>query len=87
MEATEREAASRDAPKITDVTIWRLEGEREGIRQAWQGQVEPLHIYPEHRPESCEPVENLESYAATYWASYLEVQTNGELKGPLRAGG
>ena len=75
------EVDRRDAPKITDVVIWRLEGEREGTGQAWQGSVQPLHVYPEHRPEPYEAVEDPEPYTATYRANYLEIQTDGELKG------
>ena len=80
-EKARQEARRRDAPAITDVTVWRLEGTREGIGGAWQGSVQPLHVYPEHRPEPYEPVENPEPYTTTYRANYLEIEAGDGLKG------
>ena len=76
-----QESRRRDTPVITDVTVWRLEGTRRGMAGAWQGSVQPLHLYPEHRPEPYEPVEDPEPYTATYRANYLEIEAGDGLKG------
>ena len=52
--------------RITGVEIWRLEGDREAVRGATgQHQVQPLHIYPEHRPKPYHQSANTEKTTST----------------------
>ena len=74
-------AMRRAAPKITSVTLWRLEGKRPTTGQAWQGQVQPLHLYPEHRPGPYRPAPNPEPGEASYGAYYLHIGTDEGVEG------
>ena len=80
--ATTLAAAALPKLKITAVELWQLEGERDAMAGAnRQHQVQPLHIYEEHRPkEYVEPVSPKETKARTT-AIYLKLKTDAGLEG------
>ncbi len=68
--------------KITDVEIWRFEGRREivaGVHR--QHQVNPLHIYPEHRPAPYHEPPQGKPAVAPISALYLKIRTDTGLEG------
>jgi L-alanine-DL-glutamate epimerase-like enolase superfamily enzyme len=68
--------------KITAVEIWRVEGKREAVTGLHrQHQVQPLHIYEEHRPKPYrEPAEGKQATVSTS-ALYLKIKTDAGLEG------
>jgi len=76
-------AASLNLPDlvISEVEILRLSGPRERLRGAvGQHQVQPLHLYPDRRPEVFhESAARQEAYTATH--HYLRIRTKGGLEG------
>ncbi len=67
---------------IRDIEFWRLEGERETIRGLnRQYQAQPLHIYPEHRPEPYRDAPNPEKATVGASALYLKILTDAGLEG------
>ncbi len=67
--------------KIGAIEFWRLEGRRETLAGInGQHQVQPLHIYEEHRPK---PYRDGEAKPVTLNASalYLKIRTDGGLDG------
>ena len=67
--------------RITELKLYKLRGEVSGTERAWQGSVQPLHIYPEHRPAPYQPVKDPGEYSGTTERNYLEVITNDGIKG------
>ena len=66
---------------ITNVLTHRLEATRTGKKSAWQGSVNPIHIYPSQQPPPYQrPVQPKE---ATYTQSayYLTIKTSDGLEG------
>lgn len=74
--------AANEQLKITDVQIWRFRGSYEGITGInGQGQIRPLHIYPEHRPATYrEPAEGRRG-TIRKTANYLIIKTDKGLDG------
>ena len=70
-----------DNVRITDLKLYKLRAEVTGTESAWQGSVQPLHIYPEHRPAQYQPVDNPGEYTGTTERNYLEVVTDDGVKG------
>ena len=67
--------------KITDVLIHRLEATRTGKESAWQGSVNPIHIYPSQQPSPYQrPVQPRET-TYTQTAHYLTIKTNDAVEG------
>ena len=68
--------------KITAVEMWRVEGKREAVAGLHrQHQVQPLHIYEEHRPKPYrEPAEGKPS-TVTAGALYLKIKTDAGPEG------
>ena len=75
----ERARAARLA--ISDVEIWQLAGPRETEGTAYQGQVSPLHVYPEHAlgPYPEDPRVPVETYE--HRVLYLKVKTDAGVEG------
>jgi len=73
--------ASASPLRIDGVELWRLEGTREEVRgPTGQHQVQPLHIYPEYRPEPFQPAPPRTTEGRTS-AIYLKIRTNQGLDG------
>ena len=67
--------------KITDVVIHRLQASRTGKESAWQGSVNPIHIYPSQQPSPYQrPVQSQET-TYTQTAHYLTIKTNDAVEG------
>jgi L-alanine-DL-glutamate epimerase-like enolase superfamily enzyme len=68
--------------KIAAVECWRVEGRREGITGVnRQHQVQPLHIYDEHRPKAYRESGSGEKRTVPVSALYLIIRTQGGLEG------
>ena len=68
--------------KITGVEIWRFRGERETVRGlTGQHQVQPLHIYPEHRPQPFQPSAEPRTATVNQTALYFKLLTNEGIEG------
>ncbi len=68
--------------KITDLKVYRLSATlyaEKGYR--WQHQVQPLHIYPEHRPLPFEQKPAGKGGPHTCSANYLHIETDAGLEG------
>ncbi len=67
--------------KISDVEIWEVAGPRQTAPTAYQGQVTPLHIYPEHStgPYPDDPRVPVETYE--HRVLYVKVRTDGGAEG------
>jgi L-alanine-DL-glutamate epimerase-like enolase superfamily enzyme len=68
--------------KIAAVEVWRLEGRREtvaGIHR--QHQVQPLHVYDEHRPKAYREPASGDRRTVPAQAMYLKIRTEGGLEG------
>lgn len=69
-------------PKITGVEVWRFEGRREAVAGMHrQHQVNPLHIYPEHRPTPYREPPQGKPTAVPISALYLKIRTDAGLEG------
>ncbi|MFC1541549.1 enolase C-terminal domain-like protein [Candidatus Latescibacterota bacterium] len=84
--STEVQGATKSSGlKITDVEIWRIEGQEERMKERITGQniLGAIQIYPEHRPEVFK--ENMtpstETAMFTNRAYYIKILTNGGLEG------
>jgi L-rhamnonate dehydratase len=75
------ERASSEHLAISDVEIWEIAGPRETEPIAYQGQVTPLHIYPEHAlgPYPENPHVPVETYE--HRVLYVKVKTDGGPEG------
>ena len=75
-------AAPGPTQKITDVELWRVEGRRQAVTGVnRQHQVNPLHVYDEHRPAPYhEPAEGKPA-TVSISAIYIKVKTEGGLEG------
>ncbi len=74
-------AASEPAGiKIAAIEFWKLEGKRQAEPGTGQHQVQPIHIYEEHRPT---PYRDTGGQARTVPTSalYLKIKTEGGLEG------
>ena len=68
--------------KITAVEMLRLEGERAAIAGVdRQHQVQPLHIYDQHRPKEYSDAQNPTKTTARVGAYYLRLKTDAGLEG------
>ena len=68
--------------KIRAIEFWRLEGSREAMRGLHrQHQVQPLHIYEEHRPKPYRDEPQPSKERATVAALYLKILTDADLEG------
>ena len=76
-----RKESTFDHPKISDVSVVRLKGTRTRSTQAWQSQVQPLHIYREHQPETYVAEVNPGTSSTTYHANYLIISTDDGIEG------
>ncbi len=74
------EQAIRDV-KITDVSIYRLQATREGQARAWQGSVNPIHLYPDQQPTPYQKVDQPKTTTYTQMAHYLSIKTNDAVEG------
>ena len=74
------EQAIRDV-KITDVSIYRLQATREGQEGAWQGSVNPIHLYPDQQPDPYQKIDDPKATTYTQTAHYLSIKTNDALEG------
>ena len=74
------ESAIRDV-KITEVVVHQLQATREGKETAWQGSVNPIHIYPSQQPVPYEPVDQPKATTYTQTAHYLTIKTDDTLEG------
>jgi len=75
-------AAPGPPQKITDVELWRVEGRRQtvtGINR--QHQVNPLHVYDEHRPAPYHEPADGKPATVSISAIYIKVKTDGGLEG------
>jgi len=67
---------------IRDVSIWRLEGQRESVAGVdRQHQVQPNHVYEELRPKPYRDAENAVSKKAPVSALYLRIVCEGGVEG------
>jgi L-alanine-DL-glutamate epimerase-like enolase superfamily enzyme len=74
--------APRGALKIRGLEFWRLEGSRELMRGLHrQHQVQPLHIYEEHRPKPYRDDPQPVKEKAAVSALYLKILTDAGLEG------
>jgi L-alanine-DL-glutamate epimerase-like enolase superfamily enzyme len=75
------ERARTERLAISDLEIWELAGPRETEPDAYQAQVTPLHIYPEHAlgPYPEDPRVPVETYE--HRVLYVKVKTDGGLEG------
>jgi L-alanine-DL-glutamate epimerase-like enolase superfamily enzyme len=75
------ERARSERLAISDVEIWELAGPRQTEPIAYQGQVTPLHIYPEHavRPYPEDPRVPVQTYE--HRVLYVKVKTGDGLEG------
>ncbi|MFX0146077.1 MAG: mandelate racemase, partial [Candidatus Hodarchaeota archaeon] len=68
--------------KISSVEIWRLEGHREAmVGGPPRQQVNPIHIYEEHRPKPPREVSEPRSTKVQARALYLKIKTDAGLEG------
>ncbi len=68
--------------KISAVEIWRLEGRRELLGSVnRQHQVQPLHVYEEHRPKPYREAPASEKGPVAAGAYYLKIVTDAGLEG------
>ena len=67
--------------KITDVVIHRLKATREGTESAWQGSVNPLHLYPDQQPAPYQKVDDPQPVTYTQTAHYLTIRTDDQVEG------
>jgi L-alanine-DL-glutamate epimerase-like enolase superfamily enzyme len=68
--------------KIASVEMWRLEGKREAITGVdRQHQVQPLHIYEEHRPKPYREPAGGQRRIIPVSALYLKIKTESGLEG------
>lgn len=72
----------RGALKIRALEFWRLEGIREVMRGLHrQHQVQPLHVYEEHRPKPYRDDPQPGKQKSSVSALYLKILTDGGLEG------
>ena len=74
------ERAVRDV-KITEVSIYRLQASREGEERAWQGSVNPIHLYPDQQPDPYRKIDQPKKTTSTQTAHYLCIKTNDAVEG------
>jgi len=68
--------------KIAAVELWRLEGHRQAATAAnRQHQVNPLHVYEEHRPKPYREPANPSASTVATSALYLKIKTDAGLEG------
>lgn len=67
--------------KITDVAIHRLQATRTGKESAWQGSVNPIHIYPDQQPPPYQKVDDPQETTYTQTAHYLTIRTDDKIEG------
>ena len=68
--------------KITAVEVQRVEGKREAVAGArWQHQVNPLHVYEEHRPKPYQPPVEGKLTTVPTSALYLRIKTDAGVEG------
>ncbi|MGB3849613.1 MAG: enolase C-terminal domain-like protein [Tunicatimonas sp.] len=67
--------------KITDVVIHRLRASRTGKESAWQGAVNPIHIYPSQQPLPYQRPVRPQETTYTQTAHYLTIKTSDGLEG------
>ncbi len=84
--SAESEALTRSSNiKITDVEVWRVEGNEERMKEniARQFIINPLHIYPEHQPKPYKENRNpsKETAVFTNQAYFLKILTNQGIEG------
>jgi L-rhamnonate dehydratase len=75
-------AAALPKLTITAVELWRFEGERDALAGAnRQHQVQPLHIYEEHRPKEYSEPPSPKQTKVPVAANYLKLKTDAGLEG------
>jgi L-rhamnonate dehydratase len=75
-------SSPRGKLKIAALEMWRLEGQREttsGV--SGQHQVQPLHVYEDHRPKEYRDAQSPTRRTVTSRALYLRIKTDGGLDG------
>ena len=71
----------RAAPRLSALEIVRFEGTRPTSGRPWQWQVQPLHLYPDHRPDPYVPNPDPTPGTAGYGANYLFLRTDDGAEG------
>lgn len=67
--------------KIENIELWKLHGSFQSKQSAWQGSVNPIHIYPENQPGDWKLVINPKEEERNYSANYIIIKTNKGLDG------
>lgn len=72
----------RSRPRISEVEILRLIGKKEGTSGVnRQHQVQPLHIYPEHRPRPYRDSPSPQKTSESIERQYLRIRTDAGVEG------
>ena len=69
-------------PRITDLEVLRLKGKRDSLTGLnRQYQIQPLHIYPEHRPQPYHDNPNPQKTTGAIEHLYLRIKTDSSIEG------